>query len=258
VDELYQKCGAAEFGITRKRFAEMVSHADSARVSDLILARACAEGNEAAWNRFVQLYRERLKLFAYAITHERSAAAELADSLFGCLYGTTRLESYSGRGSLEGWLRAVLARDYIDLCRSRRGLVSYDAEAEYGTQFAVAQSSENAAGETALHDPRLARAFDAALEALSAEDKFLLASYYLDERTLAAIAASLSVHESTVSRRLDRIRRGLRRSTIRALRRLGIDSRQTEEMLSADVRDLGFDLDIRGRLIAAPSGARKS
>ncbi len=257
MEELYTKSGAPSFGISRERFAEIVARVDPARAADVLLARACAEGNEAAWNQFVAIYRQKLNVFACSITPEHCAAADLADSLFGSLYGTARLHAYSGRGSLEAWLRAVLARDYIDLCRSRRRMVSYDAEVEAGTQFAAPLSSEGTTSDTAPPDPRLVRAFDLALESRSAEDRFLLAAYYLDERTLAAIASALNVHESTVSRRLERIRQDLRRAVVRALRKAGIDSRQAEELLSSDVRDLAFDIDLRRRLIGAPSGARR-
>ena len=39
-----------------------------------------------------------------------------------------------------------------------------------------------------------------AIAALDPEERFILASYYLDDRTLAVIARMLGVHESTISR----------------------------------------------------------
>jgi len=46
----------------------------------------------------------------------------------------------------------------------------------------------------------LESATDEALAALPAEDRVVLAAYYLDGRTLAEVARMLGVHESTISR----------------------------------------------------------
>ena len=47
-------------------------------------------------------------------------------------------------------------------------------------------------------------AIRAELAALSGDERFLLVSYYLDQRTLADIAKMQWVHESTISRKLER------------------------------------------------------
>ncbi|MGH9668571.1 MAG: RNA polymerase sigma factor, partial [Terriglobales bacterium] len=104
----------------------------SLRVEELALARGCAAGNEAAWQDFLLRYREKLYDAAGAIAREDSAARELADSLYAELYGTTtrdgerlsKLNSYMGRGSLEGWLRTVLAQEYVNRYRRGKRLVS--------------------------------------------------------------------------------------------------------------------------------------
>jgi len=80
------------------------------------------------------------------------------------------------------------------------------------------------------------------LAALPAEDRFVLASYYLDHRTLAEIARTLRVHESTISRRLDKLAKTLRKQILATLRRKGMSRRQAEEALQMDVRDLHVDI----------------
>ena len=82
------------------------------------------------------------------IAKESSAARELADSLYADLYGTTtrdgqrisKLASYTGRGSLEGWLRTVMAQEFVNRFRRQRRLVSLDEESEDGAQFAATDS----------------------------------------------------------------------------------------------------------------------
>src|SRR5437660_12061595 len=153
----------------------------------------------------------------------------------------SKLNSYTGRGSLEGWLRTVLAQAYVDRYRSQWRLVSLEEQAEGGVQFRAREEDR-----VPLPDPRLEAATDEALSSLPAEDRFILASYYLDGRTLAEIARMLRVHESTISRKLEKLAKALRRQILSGLRRRGMTHRQAEEALEVDVRDL--QVDIRRRL----------
>src|SRR2546427_7991273 len=217
----------------------------SLRLEELALARACAAGHERAWEIFMVRYREKLYDIAAYIAKESSAARELADSIYADLYGTgtregkriSKLASYTGRGSLEGWLRTVLAQEYVNRYRKQRRLVSLDEESEAGVQFAAAEPDL-----APRYDPRVEAATDQALAALSAEDRFVLVSYYLDHRTLAEIARTLRVHESTISRRLDKLTKTLRKQILATLRRKGMSRRQGEEALQMDVRDLHVDI----------------
>jgi len=266
--ELYRKSGAEEFGLTLENFSGIIREIAekylpagasayerhelivSLRVEELALARACAAGHERAWEVFLRRYREKLYDVAAYIAKESSAARELADSLYADLYGTTtregkrvsKLASYTGRGSLEGWLRTVLAQEFVNRYRKQRRLVSLDEQSEEGMQFAASTPEPQA------HvDPRIESATGDALSELSAEDRFVLASYYLDSRTLAEIARLLKVHESTISRKLDKLAKALRRRILAGLERRGMSRRQAQEALAVDVRDL--QLNLRCRLV---------
>jgi RNA polymerase sigma-70 factor, ECF subfamily len=70
----------------------------------------------------------------------------------------------------------------------------------------------------------------------------VLSSYYLDGRTLAEIARMLGVHESTISRKLDKLAKSLRKHIVAALTKGGMSRRQAEEALEVDVRDLQVDI----------------
>jgi RNA polymerase sigma-70 factor (ECF subfamily) len=217
----------------------------SLRIEDLALARACAAGNERAWEVFMLRFREKLYDVAAFITKEASSARELADSVYADLYGTknreggriSKLASYSGRGSLEGWLRTVLAQEFVNTYRKQRRLVSLDEESEDGAQFAAATTES-----TAPVDSRLERATDEALRSLDPEERFVLASYFLDARTLAQIARALSVHESTISRKIEKLTKTIRRQILKNLVGQGMSRRQADEALMADVRDLAVDI----------------
>jgi RNA polymerase sigma-70 factor (ECF subfamily) len=131
----------------------------------------------------------------------------------------------------------VLSQEYINHYRKQRRLVSLDRECEEGAQFAAA-AAEVITGV----DERLEQAVDEALRLLAGEDRFILASYFLDERTLAEIARALSVHESTISRKVEKLTKSLRKQILKSLMALGMSRRQAEESLNADTRDLTLDI----------------
>lgn len=272
---LYAQSGAAQFAISADEFttilreigahypdgaaAEQDEFYSRLQVADLVLARGCAAGDERAWEVFLTRFRARLYEIAGAIAREDSAARELADSVYAELYGLpgstgerrSKFLYYSGRGSLEGWLRTVLAQQHVNRHRARRPVVSFEEQAEAGAQFAAPATETPAEA-----DPRLAPAIDSALDSLDAEERFLVASYYLDGRTLAQVAQMVGVHESTISRRLERVVRSLRRAIVRELAARGMSPRQAEEALEADVRDLAVD--VRAHLGAKPPPAATS
>ena len=199
-------------------------------------------GNERAWEHFLALYRQPLLRAAIAITGSASLGTDLADQLYAELYGLTirdgerrcPLESYRGRGSLIGWLRTTLAQRHVDHHRRthrEQPLEEIDAPA-------VDPPPEKTGGELTV----LAKAIEAALRSRQAEDRFLLAAYYLDKRTLLQIAQVLHVHEATVSRKLRRIVDDLRKQILKTLQSFGLSRRAAEEALGADPRDLDINL----------------
>ena len=53
----------------------------------------------------------------------------------------------------------------------------------------------------------------------------VLSAYYLDGRTLAEIARMLGVHESTISRKLDKLAKLLRKQILAGLTKRGMSRR---------------------------------
>jgi RNA polymerase sigma-70 factor, ECF subfamily len=262
VAELYARSGAGRYGTSLEAFqglletvvAKYAPEAESGEreellktlhVEELVLARACAGGVELAWQDFLNRYRETLYDAARAIARDDATGRELADSLYADLYATTtadgvrrsKLDYYMGRGSLAGWLRTVLAQEFVNRYRKQKRFVSLEEQSDAGTQFAAP-----AIAPTAGPDPRLEAATSAALTVLSSEDRYLLSSYFLDGRKLAEIGRTLGIHESTVSRRLEKLTTGVRKRILAELRRAGMSGAEAEEALAADVRDLSVDV----------------
>jgi RNA polymerase sigma-70 factor (ECF subfamily) len=282
--ELYKASEGSEIGLSFAHFSEALSaigqrflapDADDRQtiqfywklhLKDLALTQACSRGTAAAWERFLSRYRERLYSAAMVIAKNDSMARELADSLSGDLFGTaesanpasSKLASYSGLGSLEGWLKAVLAHAYVDRFRSQRREISLDQRL---AAIGAACLSQPAAQEGRLHyrteayaTGRLHSAIEEACLARTPEQRFLLAAYFFDGWSLADIAKRLGVHESTVSRRMDRVLRDLRRDISAGLRRRGMSPRQIAESMESGVRELPFEM--RGVLLRGIDLAR--
>jgi len=260
---LYEKSGGERYGLTLQAFGVVleqvaVKYVPQAtqqqrlefwrdlKLEELALARACAAGHDAAWQAFLTRFREKLYDIARGITKEDSSARDLADSLYADLYGTSerdgrrvsRLNFYMGRGSLEGWLRTVLAQEFVNRYRKTKRLVSLEEQAEEGVQFSAAAPSSP----TSPLDSRLGAALDEALGQLADEDRLVLASYYLDDRTLTEIGRVVGVHESTISRRLEKLLKTLRKQVLAGLVSRGMNRGQAEEALEADVRYLQVDV----------------
>jgi RNA polymerase sigma-70 factor, ECF subfamily len=211
----------------------IAAYLDSLHAADLALACACSDGNAAAWDFFVAQYRPELYRAARAIAGE-SASRDLADSLYAELYGLREVagqrkslfEYFLGRSQLSTWLHAILAQRHVDGFRRARRMESLD-DAETSLEAAAPKDGAHLAAPSQLSgDPERERYLAmlqgvllAALGTLAARDRLRLAYYYVEGLTLAQIGKLLAEHEATVSRKLERTRRELRKQVEAALLR---------------------------------------
>jgi RNA polymerase sigma-70 factor, ECF subfamily len=215
------------------------------KLEDLVLAKACAAGDERAWEHFVARYSQPLTRAAIAISGSETVGRDMADGLYAELFGLSErggarrcpLDSYRGRGSLLGWLRTTLAQRFVDHHRRtfrEEPLAEFDAPGpDCGPEATISLG------------PMLAQAVEEALQCVDVEDRFLLAAYFLDDRTLAQIAAVLRVHEATVSRRLRRAAESVRKEVVRDLMKAGMSRRAADEALGTDPRDVDLKMDLK-------------
>jgi RNA polymerase sigma-70 factor (ECF subfamily) len=269
LDELWHASDGRRWGLTRDEFDTILADAGAAQnfgleagasatppqqsaffrsrcLDDLVLARACAAGNERAWEHFIARHRQPLIRAAIAITGSETLGRELADQLYAELFGLNTREgerrcpllSYRGRGSLMGWLRTTLAQRHVDHHRRNRRLTPLDDAPEEMDVPAAAAQPQTPAAELS----QLQRAIGQALHERDAEERFLLAAYYLDGQTLLQIARVLGVHEATVSRKLRRATDDTRKQVLKNLQCGGLSRRAAAEALGADPRDLDMNL----------------
>ncbi len=180
-------------------------------------------------SRFIARFREPLTQAAISLTGSVAMGQELADSLYAELFGLTErgeqrrspLAYYSGRGSLKGFLRAILAQRNVDhLRRVRRETPITDDD------LPAASPAPNSPPDVLV---RLRRCLAAALGSLSPEERFLLSAWFLDKRTLLEISHILRVHEATVSRRLKRLTARLHKDLHRNLKSSGMSKAAAED-----------------------------
>jgi len=231
---------------THPNAAQKAAFLRSLHLAEFALAQGCSLGIEEAWERFFRMYRGPLTRAAIAITGSATMGHDLADSLYAELYGLRQpegerrspLASYSGRGSLLGWLRTTLGQRFVDHHRRTRRETSI--ETLPGTLEAAAPAAPVTPIGGELE--RLTEAVAQTLKALPAEDRFVLSAYFLDRQTLLQIGRLLRVHEATISRRLKRLTADLRKQLLHNLQSGGLSERAAEEALGADPRDIEINL----------------
>ncbi|MBD0372155.1 MAG: hypothetical protein ICV60_15040 [Pyrinomonadaceae bacterium] len=188
------------------------------QAQDLYLAMGCARGNEHAWWEFDQSYRRYIERIARHLASVELDAEEVIDSVYVELYGTrvvenTRLSkfaTYTGRGTLRGWLRTVVWHAVIDMHRARHDEISIDDWSESGgeTQDRPGWRAEARGGESAMVD-RIARerykeatlaALDISLATLDDHEKLLLLYYHVEGLKLREIARLVEEPQSPLRR----------------------------------------------------------
>jgi RNA polymerase sigma-70 factor len=320
IDALYARCSetAPNYGVTEADFREavrgavdkyLVDHAGGnapsaeairqflgeLQISDLYLALACARGNEHAWWEFAQVYRPYIERIARHLASVEVDAEEVVDSVYVELYGTrvvggvrqSKFATYTGRGTLRGWLRTVVWHAVIDLHRARHDEISIDDWSESGgeTHDRPGWRAEARGGEGAMVD-RIAReryasatvaALDASLSTLDDHEKLLLLYYHVEGLKLREIARLVEepasplrrwfqrqskrrtatpesrVHESTVMRWLEKVYgKALDRFRKELEEKSGLSAEEIDICIEMATEDLASE-DVRRHLTDVPA-----
>ena len=243
---------------------EISKFIDEMQADDLCLIIACERGDESAWNDLVERFTATVRSAARSASSNEDAAEDLAQSIWAELYGlrtrkdgttASKLAYYSGRGSLAGWLRAVVAQLAVDVFRKQSRLVQTEEDTDLDRLARDTQVSEGQPMLAGVPNPEesmsnrfaqadMQKALNTAVEELSAEDRLLVKLYYFDNLRLREAGAVLGVHEATASRRLARIQTDLRKRVTKIL----VDERgwtqaETERSFAEVAQHLDTDLE---------------
>jgi RNA polymerase sigma-70 factor len=230
IDEIYERCrsNAPNYGVDCERFrasleritrkfvaagesgtltaGDVADFLSQIQADDLFLAVACAGGSERAWWEFDQQHRSYMERVARHLAKTDFDAQEVIDAVYGELYGTKVVEgervskfaTYSGRGSLRGWVRTVIWHSLVDLHRSGHDEVSLDEMTEnVGEGTAHASFAVPAPGgedemidriSTERYRNATLRSIETAFSSLEDHEKLLLLYYHVENLKLREIA----------------------------------------------------------------------
>ncbi len=228
---------------TEEEIREFVS---SLHGDELMLALGCAAGNERAWWEFDHQHRAYLEGISRHLASTELSAQEVIDHVYVELYGTrvvdgvrmSKFATYSGKGSIRGWLRTVIWHALVDLHRASQDEVSLEGMTEAVGEGHVHSTfaDRELGGEESMIDElaysKYKKATLAAIRAafLSLDDhaKLLLLLYHAEGLKLREIARlaenpssslrnwfqrkssarkadpTVKIHESTIMRWLDK------------------------------------------------------
>lgn len=184
------------------------------QIADLYLALACANGCENAWWEFDRQFRPYLQRVARHLASAETDAEEVIDAVYVELYGTkivdgvrqSKFASYSGRGTLKGWLRTVVWHALVDLHRTSHDEVSLDemtenvGEGQAHANFLVAAHG----GESEMLDDLTRRRYRDvtvnslrnAFTTLDDHEKLLLLYYHVENLKMREISKLVEAAES--------------------------------------------------------------
>lgn len=248
----------------RPEHSEIKAFIDEIRADDLCLVIACERGDEKAWEDLVANFDATVKSAARKFASNTEDTEDLASSIWAELYGLrqdadgnkkSKLAYYSGRGSLAGWLRAVVSQLAIDQFRKQSKLVQIEEDREF--ENLANQASENNSGHVVSHadNPEdiltekqtaadVSEAISRAIAALDPEDRLVLKLYYFDDLKLKDIAKTFGYHEATASRKLVRLQADIRKAVEKSLREQhGWTDAEVKNYLSETASRLGMNVE---------------
>ena len=237
VESLYSRCVevAPNFGVTLEMFqnslaravrkylfsgenkatdAEIVQFLNELNHNDLFLAIACSVGCERGWWEFDQNHRAYLERVARHLASSEMNASEVVDLVYVELYGTrivdgvrqSKFASYTGRGSLRGWLRTIVWHALVDLHRASHDEVSLDEMTENvgegHAQSTFAMPSHG--GENQMLDEIVleryrkitVKSLESVFSSLDNHEKLLLLYYHVENLKLREIARLVEIPTS--------------------------------------------------------------
>ena len=185
------------------------------------LARFAREGDESAFEEIMRRYSRRVFHYASKFFRQRSLVEEAAQEVF--LKAFTELDSYEGRGSMEGWLTRITTNTCLNLLRSskrRPELIASDLtddeSAWLDNNMATAATERHKSNERSLVAADLA---GRVLETLAPNDRLVLTLIDGEDASVKDVAEMTGWSESKVKVQAFRARRRMREAVEKLLRR---------------------------------------
>lgn len=203
---------------------------------DLYLATACAQESLGlvagapspsprqhegrAWKTLELTYRTFISDLARFFFRSSFVAQDLADNILADLFfpdrtGTSRIVSYDGRSSLSTWLRVVVCNQAINA--KRRSSYSQSTEISTDIPDLPAWNTMDRVVRFNRYEGPLRDALATACRTLAPRERLILLWRYQEGLQLGQIAELLGIHQSNVTRQLDRLKLRFRNQVIAIL-----------------------------------------
>lgn len=198
-------------------------------LEDLALARACAQGDEPAWEEFGRRHFAFIRAFAQRVL-PGAAGGDLADQVIADLWQRGKIARFEGRSTLKTWLGAVVGHAASNAGQKERRLVPLES---------AAPREARGSPDARVENERLAGLLAEATARLAAPDRLLLLLYYDQGLTLEEMGPLLGRSKAVLSRRVRRVTGALRADLeARSRAKFGASARE----LAADLGSLEIDL----------------
>ena len=183
------------------------------------LARSARAGDESAFEEIVRRFSPRVFRFASRFFRQRSLVEEAAQEVF--LKAFTELDSFEGRGSMEGWLTRITTNTCLNLLRSakRRPELTVSDLTEDETAWLDANLGAVAAERHASHERSLAAAdlTERVLQTMSPDDQLVLTLLDGEGNSVKDVVEMTGWSESKVKVQAFRARRRMREAVEKLL-----------------------------------------
>jgi len=186
----------------------------------LELARHAQEGDESAFGEIVRRYSPRVFSVASRFFRQRSAVEEAAQEVF--LKAFTQLQSFEGRGSMEGWLTRITTNTCLNILRSAKRRpeltvsdLTEDENKWLDEQVSDVTSEQHHSVEQTLIAADLA---DRLLDVLPPEDQLALLMMDGEDASVKEVAEATGWSESKVKVRAFRARKKVREAMEKLLK----------------------------------------
>lgn len=196
------------FNLTESRYSEYLQQRgllsdkiEPARHPELMLCAACLDGQHQAWKSFIDQYRPFIMGVALRCCRNADSAEELVSETIADLVEKKRLDQFRGRGSLKGWLRAIVVHRFLDQRRKAKRQQFDALDENLSARLAASENADECEKyfrKSLLND--LATVIISHMKELSDKHASLVNLHYFQRKTLAEAAQLLGVHESTASR----------------------------------------------------------
>jgi RNA polymerase sigma-70 factor, ECF subfamily len=185
----------------------------------LDLARLVREGDESAFAEIVRRYSPRVFKFASRFFRQRNQVEDAAQEVF--LKAFTEMDSFEGRGSMEGWLTRITTNTCLNLLRSSKRRPELTAsELNEDQSNWLEHNMADLAGEQHRATERGIVAADLAgrvLETLPADDRLVLTMMDGNEASVKEMMELTGWSESKVKVKAFRARRRMREAVEKLL-----------------------------------------